>query len=404
MKVLFCSLASPGFLYPCMGIALELKKRGHTSRFVIGQSFGDELGRNGLIRIPRGPQDGPSFDVFNWAKPLAVAIQFKHIAYAVQLFQPDILVAQPLVLSALLAKERFGMPLAQIGFATYLWPPQDASYSKFSPETAERKRWRYSDTLRLHNDVRALLRMEPVSDHDEALLVRDLFMVRSVPELEHDFENLPDCVHLAGACLWESESPDPALESWLNDPQHQGKPLIYVQQGRFFQAPNFWPKLVEGLSCLDVRVAASTERMDCETGPVGPNFYIRPCVPQSRVLNHAQAAVFSGNSTAVLGALSAAVPSLLIPAGGEQPDVAERVAESGAARILQPDEATPERLCSEIEILLNDQPMKQAAARISTALKRVDSFSLAADMLEILAAKRAPVTRREQLLAMASMA
>jgi MGT family glycosyltransferase len=405
MRFLFCSLASRGFLNPAIGMALSLEKRGHLVSFVTDQSLAGDLAENGLNRIPRGAVDGTSFQVANWPNPLSVAIQVKHIEYAVQSFRPDVLVGQPLELGSMLVRERQGIPLAEMGFVTYLWPSQAAAGTPVSSENAERKLWRRGDMLRIYSEVRKQLRMPPLENQQsEAPLLGDLFLLRSVPALEYDLEDLPRQVHLVGACLWEDEAYDAGLEDWLNREDQRHLPLIYVQQGRFFHTPHFWPALVEGLGAMPVRVAASSERTDCNLGALPSNFFVRPYVPQSMVLRRAATMVASANTTAVLGALTNGVSSLLIPGGGEQPDVAERCAELGVARNLPPAEVSVERLCSEVDLLLKNHRMKEGAVRMAAAFAELDGFELAADLLETLGSTRSSVPRAYRHRATAGLA
>src|SRR5215475_11082014 len=121
MRFLLCSLDSPGFLYPAIGIAKSLRQRGHEVAFAADSSCFERLSREGLSRIPRGSQDGESFQVAIWTQPVAVAIQVKHIEYALKQFDPDVLVGQQLTLGPLLAGEKWGLPVAVLGFCTYLW-------------------------------------------------------------------------------------------------------------------------------------------------------------------------------------------------------------------------------------------------------------------------------------------
>ncbi len=93
MRYLFCSFTAPEQLYSLLGLALELRRRGHEVTFATGTFAEPILGCVGVRRIPRGERDGDSFRFQRWATPLAVAIDVKHIEYAMQEFAPDVLVA-----------------------------------------------------------------------------------------------------------------------------------------------------------------------------------------------------------------------------------------------------------------------------------------------------------------------
>ena len=146
MRALFCSISTPGLLYPAIGMALELQKRGHEVAFVTDSAHTAFLAEHGLERIARGLRDGPSFAVAQWGMPLAVAIQLKHIEYAMAQFQPDILIGQPLTLGAYLAHERYDIPLLVQGLLAYLWPPSSEA-AHLPAEHMRLRAWRYQDQL-----------------------------------------------------------------------------------------------------------------------------------------------------------------------------------------------------------------------------------------------------------------
>ena len=368
-----------------IGIAGELERLGHEVAFVTDEKLGGVLSDHGQRRFPRGLKDGKSFNVAEWVGSSQVAIQVKHIEYALECFPADALVGQSLTLGPLLVAERQSLPVAILGFCTYLWPTcngdlgQDRAFD-------ERLTWRYGETVRWWNEARALFRLPPFTGgYEDTPFLGDLFLLRNVPELEPRSEALPDRVQLVGSCLWEPEEISPELESWLAETDRSGLPLIYIQHGRFFHVPGFWAQLVEALAGRDYRVAASVSRMDQEIGDLPANFFVHPCVPQGRVLRQAAAVVASANTTVFLGALEAGVPSLLIPAGGEQPDVAELGRRLGVAEILSPQEVTVDRLCAEVHRLLEHGGYREAARHHSAALARMNSFERVGHLLETLA-------------------
>ncbi|HWM94932.1 MAG TPA: nucleotide disphospho-sugar-binding domain-containing protein [Thermoanaerobaculia bacterium] len=395
MRFLFCSLDSPGFLFSAIGLASVLVRRGHEVAFVSDLETSSLLTRQGLRRLQRGAQDGHSFRVADWARPLAVAIQVKHIEHALTEFSADVMVGQCLTLGPLLVAERRQLPVAVQGLCTYLWPTTDEpAPGREGSELESRRAWRHGDLLKWLNEARARFRLPPWqgSCRDSPFL-GDLFLLRSVPELQTDCASLPERVHLVGDCLWEPDESDPELETWLKETESPASPLIYVQHGRFFHVPSFWGQLVETFRRMNCRVVASVGRLDGELGALPGSFFVRPHISQGRVLRSARAVVASANSTAVLGALSAGIPSLLIPAGGEQPDVAEFCEKAGVARTLAPEDTAPERIGEALDRLLTDDRYRERACFYRSAFARVNGFEIAADLLETLAEARQPMVR-----------
>lgn len=388
-----------------VGIAQTLRARGHEIAFVTDAGNTTLLSRVGFERIPRGAEDGPSFQVPHWFQPMAIAVQVKHIEYALQRFPADVLLGQQLTLGPLIVGERRRLPVGLLGLCTYLWPQTDeVAQREERSKTEERLVWRYGEMLKFLNQGRALFRLPAYGDGcRETPLLGDVFMLRSVPELEIGFQLLPDRVHLVGSCLWEPQDIDAEVEDWLEAASFQG-PCIYVQHGRFFGVPSFWPDLVIGLGDSELRVVASVGRMDYEVGELPDNFLVRPHVNQGRVLRRARAVVASANTTVILGAIEAGVPCLLIPAGGEQPDMAELCERAGFAKVLRPADATPENIRRAVDALLNDRSYSERASHYQAAFSKVDRFETAADLLERLGTTRIPVLRDSALDALEQIA
>ncbi|HSS50731.1 MAG TPA: nucleotide disphospho-sugar-binding domain-containing protein [Thermoanaerobaculia bacterium] len=382
-----------------IGIARALRELGHEVAFATGPASAGFLAAEGLDRIPRGEDDGASFQVKHWFQPLSVAIQIKHIEYALSRFPADALIGQQLTFGPLIVRERRRLPVGLLGFCTYLWPASDelARKQDLSPFEA-RLVWRHQDMLGWLNKTRQMLRL-PLYEGGcrETPFLADLFLVRGVPELQPDEHLLPGQVHLVGSCLWEPETIDPELAAWLRRTAAPEATVIYAQPGRAFEAPCFWSGLVEALAGSKYRVVASVGRLDREVGNLPDTFFVRPHVNQGQVLSTARAVVSSATTTAVLGALTAGLPSLLIPTGSEQPDVAEVCANAGAALALTPEEVTPARVREVLDELLKTPSYRERAASLQSAFTRFDSFQLAADLCERLAESRGPVLRSPTL-------
>jgi UDP:flavonoid glycosyltransferase YjiC (YdhE family) len=166
-----------------------------------------------------------------------------------------------------------------------------------------------------------------------------------------------------------------------------------VHQGKSLDQPPFWPKVIEALGNTYMYVVACSANMDCPVGQVPQNFLIRRQMSHQQVLHHAAAAISSANTTSVLALLAAGVPSLLIPGGGEQPDVAERCQLIKAARCLPPGAVSKERLLSELTLLLEEKEIRDTARCLSIQFTQANTFNRASDLIEVLARTGKPVIR-----------
>jgi UDP:flavonoid glycosyltransferase YjiC (YdhE family) len=397
MRCLFCSFASPGYLFPLAGLARELVRRGHAVAFATGPEGAEVLEAAGLRRIPRGEPDGRSFQVATWGNPVATAVDVKHAEHAVSVFAPDLLVSHQLCQAALLVRERTGLPLAVLGLFAWSWPASGPSASASSDAAARlesTRRWRLGDNLRTLNEARALFRLSPVdAEGGEGPLLGDLFLLRTTAGLDPELPRLPEPVHAAGACLWEP--PEEEGDAWaplrarLAEPE---APLLYVQPGRTFGGPGFWPVLLEAVAGRPLQVVASVGRMDAPAGSLPSNVHAAPHVPQGLVLPRARAAVYAPTTSAVLAALAHAVPGIAVPSGSETPDNAARLAALGCALALEPEGLSAATLGDALSRVLDDAEMRSACRRARRALGDTGDFTVAAERIQGLAAPSRPVS------------
>ena len=383
MKILLCPIGSRGFVYPMIGIAQRLRKRGHQVAFATSAEFAGVIAEAGFERLPRGKTDGESFHLASWGHPIAIAIQVRHVQHAIERFHPEILLSSTLALGPLIAGELAGLPVAMLGLSTYLWPV-DCSGS--SPRTDPLAEWRHREMVELYNSARGLfgLSARPSSPEGSPLL-GDLYMLQTIPLLEPLTQQLPARVRLVGSCLHEADAADTELLEWLKS-DAEGRPLLYVQHGSVFRAGgSFWARLVAAAEELGTRVAAAVERhRDPPPTFHDANWLVRGHVPQGPVLRQAAGVVCSGNTTAVLGALTHGLPLLLFPTGGEQPALAGRCVAAGAAVAL-PASSPVAELRAALERLVDAGDQREAARRLQAAFAAYDGPGIAARALEQLA-------------------
>ncbi|MBV8202613.1 MAG: hypothetical protein JOZ15_18515 [Acidobacteria bacterium] len=386
MRALFCTFETPGFLFPAIGLAAALRRRGHQVAFVADRTAEPRLRAAGLERLPRGNRDGRSFETGEWFRPLAVDIQVKHIEHAMTRFGPDLLVGQALALGPLVVRERCGITVAVQGLATYLWPCGAGDGA--SAVTVRRRIWRHQTMLRHLNEARVFAGL-PAAAAAESPLIGDLFQLRSIRELHGAAESLPPGVQLSGACLWEPGERDDELAAWIAAARDSGRPIVFAHHGRACGGLAFWQSLVDGFADGALRIAAATSFLGAERAATlqAGAFHLRRRVEQSRVLRYADLMVGSAASSAVLGALSHGVPCLMVPSGSEQLDLADQVERAGAGRVLPPRDVTPVALRRAVCHMLADAGLRQRARELQRAFARLPGFTAAVQQLEWLAAR-----------------
>lgn len=384
MRVLVASLDTKGFLFPAVGFALALQARGHQVALVSHPSTAAAVEEVGLRRIPRGTSDGASFETQLWALPIAVGIQVKHLEYAVREFAPDLLIGQYLTLGPLIIRERQHLPLITMGPMIYLWPTRTEMQPGGGSDTAARRSWRFSEMLKWYNGARRILSLPNLDQFafDDNPLLGDLFLIRDPGGLGPPAVELPSRVRVVGTCLWEPPTaPDDELCEWLIAAQQSGRKIIYAHQGRTFKTFGFWSLLGQAANELGLAFIGPTDRTDYEVGPTPTFCYCGPSIPQSIVLAAARAMVASATTTPVLGALTAGVPAVLLPSGGEEPDIAEACERVGTAVCAKLEGLEYQSLKSLLLAILNSDARRERAKAISFNFTG-DPFRAAVDVVD----------------------
>lgn len=367
MRYLFCPLTSPDFLHPLVGLALELRSRGHEVAFATGHAAQPVLDGAGLDRIPAPGIVGDSFRQQPWPIPSVVEVDVRHTEHAMRVFEPDVLVASEFAFGAFIVREREGIPLCVMDMATYLGQRRGMLY--------------ITNVIRDHFGLPAL---EPA--YPEFPLMGDLFLLHSVAEMEHDPASLPPEVRLVGACDWEPELDPAAFPAELSGPPtRDGDPVVYVRHRRVLFEPEFWPQLFEALQERPVRVFASVASWDRQPGPLPPGWVVGNQVPRRTVLPCADLVVTGTRSSATMAAVAHGVPSVVIPGHhGQGGDHAEFLERAGCAVRLDPDETTTDRLRRTVDAALADERLRERARVLGQAFGRMHGFRVAADSVEAL--------------------
>ena len=351
MRFLLCPLGSPGFSFPVIAIGRQLVAKGHVVAFATAPWLAPLLRGQGFTWIPAEPDDGSSFDTSRWHDPAAVAGQLRHLEHALQRFKPDVIVTSVMALGPLIVGEKTGIPVAVLGLMTPLLP----------------QRGRRAEFQVALDRCQAHLGLAPVAVER---MYGDLYLTRGVPELI-------EAPHLVGSCAWEPPIPK-LVECWLAAVRQEERRVIYVHQARGFGAPGFWPLLTE--LPPDVRIVASTSRMDGGLMGAPEGALIGAVVPQAAVMRHAAAVVCSGTTAVVLGSMECGVPLVVVPAGGEQFDVAVLVEQAGIGASLPVREATSEQLAATLEGVLKMDPTVRTG--LQQAFARIDGPTHAASLIE----------------------
>jgi len=151
-----------------------------------------------------------------------------------------------------------------------------------------------------------------------ALLLGDEILAADLPEFLPS--RLPPHTHVVGPLTWSGwEKPTP----WLDELDH--RPLVYVTVGSTVEAQKILTKVIDALRDAPYNVVVSTGGLSLPSDlRLPPSIRLFPTVPGATVLARSKVIVHLGGHGTLMQALSAGVPSLLLPANPDQILVAQR--------------------------------------------------------------------------------
>ncbi len=163
-----------------------------------------------------------------------------------------------------------------------------------------------------------------------------------------------------------------------------GRPAVYISFGTVAGPETEALAMVfEGLRDLDVGVVTTTQ---VPAGVATEKLIVEEWIPQLPLMERVDAVVGHAGYGTVMTSLTAGVPLLSIPGPMiDNQSNATRLVNTGAGRVLQPADITPERVVEEVEALLESADHLDAARRVREDIQTLPSAREVVRALEHLA-------------------
>jgi UDP:flavonoid glycosyltransferase YjiC (YdhE family) len=242
-----------------------------------------------------------------------------------------------------------------------------------------------------YQDIRAELGLPKLTAPLLDAISPALHLQNGVTEFEYPRSDLPSQVHFVGALV--PPSTHVPLPEWWDEIESADRPIVHVTQGTTVKdLDDLVLPTIRLLAGDDVLVVANIGDRDPATfGPLPTNARVARFIPHDRLLPRAAAMITNGGYGAVQTALLHAVPLVVAGNTEDKPEVAARVAWSGAGINLRTARPAPARLRAAIDAILDDGDYRRNAERLRTAYRKVDAGLRSAELLERLASTRQPV-------------
>jgi UDP:flavonoid glycosyltransferase YjiC (YdhE family) len=391
MRVLFTVQPMFGHFHAMVPLAQALQEHGHEVAFATGKSFGPVVQHAGFRHFPCGfdfdgsgeilqelPEweaitrrvpPGPIQHLYGFIEGLGPRMA-DDLLELVTVWQPEVIVRDPLEFGGYIAAEYSGVPHATIMWAFYI-TPKPVEGGKAILEL----RQRYE------------LPADPSLDSLDRYLVLDFlpaawtFPHWPPPPVTHRFCAPPF-----------DRSSDAGLPEWFHSLPPQ--PTVYATLGTTFnQAPATFQAVADAFSGEKLNLIMTLGRANdpAQFQPDAPNIKIARYIPQTLLLPHCAAIIFHGGYNSLLSALWHGLPMVIIPqGGGDQLITAHRCAEVGLGIMVEETPPTAEAVRSAVKTVLEQPDYRLRAQQFQQEIKALPPLSEAVKRLEILAQSRAP--------------
>lgn len=229
----------------------------------------------------------------------------------------------------------------------------------------------------------------------DAGLLADRYIAPTVPEFDYPRSDLPSSVRYVGAVhpepTWDFRPPP-----WWHRLDGR-RPVVHVTQGTIDNADltRLLRPTIDALAEEDVTVIATTGGRDVsELGRAIPaNTIVAEYIPHDMLLPKVDVMVTNGGYGAVQRALSTGVPLVVAGNTEDKPEVAARVAWSGAGVNLKTGTPTPRAVRNAVRTVLDHPSYRENARRLETALARRDGAAEIAALVDEVIAERSRLVR-----------
>jgi len=323
MKYLFFVHASNGHVLSAVKLAHSLIKRGHDVRFLVAQEYLITLQMYGIEAV--GVTNQPNmFNASNdWFEKGPCLDQIRLLETAIEDYQPDTLVTNPLAISAFIVAEKHELRTMVLGYCEYLYPVLNTQRTV--------KHWRMESITKHYNDLRSELGMAPVTpDAGTSPLIGDVHLLRSTHEFNGN-EAVPDQVMPVGPLYMEPTYTYPALDKFIDAHRDEGRRVLYIQVGRLFDHADVFHNMIETLIDQDIAAVVDLGRCDYDTKTLEDSdlFFTAPFIPVGHVADRIDTVVCSTQTTSVVGAISNGMQLICTPYSADSRELAQRVAIQG---------------------------------------------------------------------------
>jgi rhamnosyltransferase subunit B len=410
-RVLFATIGSLGDLHPCIALALELMRRGHTPTIATTEYYRQKVENLGIgfypIRPNLDPTDGEMIrqceDLKRGPEILFRKLILPHLRETYQdMLQAasgvDLMIAGELNFAAPLVAEKLKLRwVSAILSPTSFFSAHDPSHLVNVPWLihVHKVGWRaYRAVLNLGklgakhwwNPVRELRREQKLRPNCDPVF-RDKFSPELVlalfsPLFAKPQPDWPAQTLQPGFVFFDAQGSgaDRGLAEFLetDDP-----PIVFTQGSTAVHSPGAFYE-ISAAAARKLGRRALLLGTTAVPGIQSTGICAMPYAPYSQIFRNAAVNVHQGGSGATGQALRAGRPQLIVPFGWDQPDNAARVERLGAGVHLPRSAYSVKAAVAALERLLREKQFSDRAAQVGEEMQAEDGLASACNAIETL--------------------
>lgn len=425
-RYLVASTALPGHAAPLLAVATHLQAQGHDVVFHSGSAFAATAAARGLrfAALPSAidydhrdyPRRFPEWETLPSAHARlchglrhafadAMPAQLAGLDAILADFRADAVLVDSMFCGTLALHQRGGSrpPIVGIGISALALSSADTAFfgTALPPAVSAPDRARnlamnrnlqqalFGAVQQHFDDVLAAQGLPPLPCFfiDAMIRLPERYLQLTVPGFEYPRADLPSSVRFVGSLL-APPSRDFTPPAWWAD-LDDGRKVVLVTQGTL--ANHDTQQLIEptlrGLSLRqDLLVIATTGSHEAPRFHVPANARVAGFVPYDRLLPKVDALISNGGYGTVNHALSLGLPVVVAGDSEEKPEIAARVAWSGAGINLGTGRPTPRQIGEAVERVLTQPAFRARAAALRAEFARYDALALIEAELQALVA------------------
>ncbi|MCA9245682.1 MAG: glycosyltransferase family 1 protein [Planctomycetales bacterium] len=411
MDFLLTAIGSHGDVHPLVGIALELKNRGHRATLVANPHFQGLVERVGLEFLPVGTEEQfeqiaqdpnlwhPTKGVQTIARHLISLVLRETYGLILDRYQPSkvAVVSAALDFGARVAQDKHGIPtisvqLAPSVFRSFIESPHlpPAILGNWVPKWAKRWQFHIADRWIIDpivtpelNAFRSELGLAPVSKVLDSWWHSPLRVIGMFPEwFGPPQPDWPSQVRLASFPLWDEKGVD-ALPSGADEFLREGSPPVAFTPGSaMVQGRPFFRAAVDAcrrLKCRGVLLTRHAEQIPKDLPDSVRHFDF---LPFSYLLPRCAAVVHHGGIGSLSQALAAGVPQLIMPMTYDQPDNALRLQRLGVSSSVSRRRFRGGIVARALDRLITSPTTARRCRDVAARLDGMNGIALACDLIE----------------------